>query len=643
MEKRWFFSKDSAIGDDFSDHGTETFKNNNDGAEKFKKFAREMVQNSIDVKDDKVKEPLIVKFDLFDANIDDLPNFSGLKDHINGTIDYCSQKNKLNNAYYISKQEETLLKKQKIKILKISDYNTKGICGSKKLNADKSSWAGLVYNDGDSVKSSSDSLGSHGLGKGAAFSMSNLRTVFYNTKDIEGNRALQGVTRQYVSYVNGEKEFYKGYFGEVVSDNVYPIYDDGINKLSKIFGRESNGSDVFILEPDVAYISEEWVKWYLIESVISNFFVAIRDGNLEVIINGTEVNQSNLTNIFSLLNEFYEKNSLEKSDTLIQTQQFLQTLDKAEPIAENLKGYGEILLWLYKDPDTKWKNVAIVRKNGMFIRNLEVRNANQKFSGVVIVKGEQGVEFLKSIEDPSHMDFDPSRATKESFGSTEDKQSRLNDFYDWIRNHAKNFTKIVSEDKLTLAGMEDYIQMPSNEEKKFSPKNVEPKVIKVKPSNNNPARVAKKTKVVTDDDGVTEVINDPLSKGKGGKPNPNPKPHETQKEDPESKRKGFVKTYVASFELGPVFKTNGKEAVLVFKITESNKNFKIKICAVDEDGNENGLLPSIISAIDLNTNNPLTVNRHVISDVKCVDVMKLKVCFESNLNCCIKPVVYWEE
>ncbi len=119
MEKRWFFSKDSAIGDDFSDHGTETFKNNNDGAEKFKKFAREMVQNSIDVKDDKVKEPLIVKFDLFDANIDDLPNFSGLKDHINGTIDYCSQKNKLNNAYYISKQEETLLKKQKIKILKI--------------------------------------------------------------------------------------------------------------------------------------------------------------------------------------------------------------------------------------------------------------------------------------------------------------------------------------------------------------------------------------------------------------------------------------------------------------------------------------------------------------------------------------------
>lgn len=643
MEKRWFFSKDSAIGDDFSDHGTETFKNNNDGAEKFKKFAREMVQNSIDVKDDKVKEPLIIKFDLFDANIDELPNFSGLKDHINGTIDYCTQKNKLNNAYYISKQEETLLKKQKIKILKISDYNTKGICGSKKINADKSSWAGLVYNDGDSVKASSDSLGSHGLGKGAAFSMSNLRTVFYNTKDIEGNRALQGVTRQYVSYVNGEKEFYKGYFGEVVSDNVYPIYEDEINKLSKIFDRESNGSDVFILEPDVAYISEERVKWYLIESVISNFFVAIRDGNLEVVINGTEVNQSNLTNIFSLLNEFYEKNSLEKSDTLIQTQQFLQTLDKAEPIAENLKGYGEILLWLYKDPDTKWKNVAIVRKNGMFIRNLEVRNANQKFSGVVIVKGEQGVEFLKSIEDPSHMDFDPSRATKESFGSTKDKQSRLNDFYDWIRNNAKNFTKIISEDKLTLAGMEDYIQMPSNEEKKFSPKNVEPKVIKVKSSNNNPARVAKKTKVVTDDDGVTEVINEPLSKGKGGKPNPNPKPHETQKEDHESKRKGFVKTYVASFELGPVFKTNGKEAILVFKITESNKNFKIKICAVDEDGNENGLLPSIISAIDLNTNDSLIVNRHVISEVKCVDVMKIKVRFESNLNCCIKPVVYWEE
>ncbi len=40
MERKWFFSKDNSLGDDFSDHGTETFKSNDDGADKFRKFAR---------------------------------------------------------------------------------------------------------------------------------------------------------------------------------------------------------------------------------------------------------------------------------------------------------------------------------------------------------------------------------------------------------------------------------------------------------------------------------------------------------------------------------------------------------------------------------------------------------------------------
>ncbi len=643
MEKEWFFSVDASLGEDFSDHGTETFKNNNEGAEKFRKFAREMVQNSIDAKDDRIQDPLVVKFELFDMEMKDLPSVEGLIEHIEGTINYCERKSKQNNAYNISKREIKLLRKNEMKVLKISDYNTKGITGSKGLDEEDSRWKKLVYNEGDTGKDSSDSLGSHGLGKGAAYAMSNVRTVFYNTKDIFGNRAMQGVSRQYVSYVSEKKKYYKGYFGCVSKDNVYPVLDDEINNISKMFDREAAGTDVYILEPDVAYISEGYVKWYLIESIICNFFIAIREGKLEVIVNGTEVNQANLEQVFSSLNNFYESNSLEKSDSLIATQQYLEALDKAEPIIENLKDYGEINLWLYKDNNTKGKNVAIIRKNGMFIREIEVRNANQKFAGVVIVKGEDGVEFLKSIEDPSHTDFDPSRATKEEYGSTEDKQKRLNTFYDWIRNHARNFTKIVSEDKFTLSGMEDYIQMPSTEEKKYNPQNIEPKVIKIKSQLQAKARVAKKTNVIKEDDGVTQVIPEGSGAGGSGIPNPNPKDHQTQVEDKESEKKGFVKTYIASYELGPAFKISENEAIVVFEITESNKNFKIKICAIDEDGNENGLLPSITSAYDMNLGDSLPFKRHVISDVKCDGVMKIKLTFDESIRCCIKPVVYWEE
>lgn len=641
VEKKWFFSIDNALGDDFGDHGTETFKNSNDGALKFKKFAREIVQNSIDAKDSSINEPLVVKFKFLDVKKNEFPDFAGVEEHIKGTITYCKSKNKKNNAYNISKRELDILSKDKLRVLKISDYNTCGVRGSKDEDTNKNYWRGLIFNDGDSIKSSNDSLGSHGLGKGAAYALSNLRTVFYNTYDIDGNKAMQGVTRQYVSYVNGQKKHYKGYFGNVSLNEVNPIIDNDIDY--PIFKREEKGTDIFVVEPDISYNSIETVKWYLIESVLANFFVAIRDGNLEVVVENLEITQKNLYYIYEALNTFYEKNDLEKSDELIQTQQFLEAMDSSEPIVKDLNGYGEIILWLNKKNDTKGKLVAIVRKNGMFIKNLEVRNANQKFAGVVIATGDEGVEFLRQIEDPNHLDFDPSRVCDEKYGSIADKQKRLNSFYDWIKTEAKLFTKIISEDKMTLSGMEDYIQMPSDKEKIYSPEKMEPTVIKKKENKSSETRVKKKTNVEVVDYGndiTTETKDEP---GHGGGTNPDIKPTYNHIENNEGKNKGFVKTYIAAYEAGPVFKFNKNEAVLIFSITQSDKSFKINLLALDEDGKENPFLPDIISAFDVGDNKEILFKKHTLQDVNCKGMMKIKIKFKTEINYCIKPVIYWEE
>ena len=647
MDNKWFFSIDSTLTEDYGDHGTEVFKNNNDGAEKFKKFAREMVQNAIDVKNEKLNEPVVVTFDLIDVKKEKIPSLDGLKEHIEGTIENCKKKKKFNNAYNNSVEEMKYVNNDIFRFLKISDYNTKGITGSKDLEGINCAWTGLVYNDGDSVQKSANSLGSHGLGKGAAFAISKLRTVFYNTKDINGNKAFQGVSRQYVSYVDGVKKDYKGFFGNVNEENtiVLPLLDDEITTNYSFFKRDELGSDVFVLEPDISGMSDEMFKWYMIESVICNFFVAIRDGELEVKVNGTEITQSNIDRIMGKLNEFYEKNYLDKPNMLIETEQYIYALEHSEPIIENVKNYGEIKLWLHKDPNTKWKNVAIVRKNGMLIKPYEVRMANQKFAGVVIVNGTEGVKFLKSIEDPSHMDFDPSRATDEklNYGTTEEKTKRLNTFYEWIRLQAKTFTKITTDNTITFSGLEDYIQMPSKEEKKYDVRKVEPKVIVIKPKPGSKPRVGKKTKVVEVDEGVQQHNPDEDIKGKGGGPNPNDKPHGGVNEDPGSKKEGIIKTYVASFEAGPVIKTNGQEAVLVFGITETDKKFKVKICAVDEEGRENNVFPEIEYAFNENTGEMLEYNWHVINGVECEGVMKIRIRFNAPIKTCLKPIVYWEE
>ncbi len=53
--------------------------------------------------------------------------------------------------------------------LKVSDYNTKGVCQSIK---GKDAWEALVINEGESIKESRNSGGSHGVGKKAPFIMS---------------------------------------------------------------------------------------------------------------------------------------------------------------------------------------------------------------------------------------------------------------------------------------------------------------------------------------------------------------------------------------------------------------------------------------------------------------------------------------
>lgn len=644
MDRKWYFAKDYTLGDDFSDHGTEVFKNVDSGSIKFKKFARELVQNSLDVKNEEIKDPLFVEFKLFEIEKNKLPSFVEVEEHINGTIDYCDSKNKHNNAYKTCCEEMKSLSCDTLKVLKISDYNTKGIRGSKNLSDEKSAWTSLVFNDGDSVKASADSLGSHGLGKGAAFALSKIMTVFYNTFDIDGNKALQGVTRQYVSYVNGEKKHYKGYFGNFENNKSLPLVDDEISELDDIFKRNSKGSDVYVLEPNIFPLSEDDVKWYLIESIICNFFMAIIDGTFEFKVCGTEVRSNNLENIIIKIDDFYKNKGINTSNEFVHAKQSIDTYFNGEKIEENITGFGLVKLWLHKNDETKDKLIAIIRKNGMLIKYYSV-SASQKFSGVVIVEGQEGVEFLKALEDPNHTDFDPSRATEDKYGNTADKKKRLDRFYDWMKSKAKEFTKIITEDTFTLAGMEDYIQMPSLEEKKYDSKQLVPKVLKPKPPKVTNPRVGKKTGVDVVDDGVSPNITEVKPpKPKPSDPSPNPyKPGSTIEEKPESKKKGFIERHDASFVLGPVFQYSDDEATLVFKITEFEKDFRIKLTAVDEDGKENNYLPKILSAYNPDTCEIYKIDSLVIKNVKCKDIMRIKFKFERSIKTCIKPIVYWEE
>ena len=121
MNKIWYFAPDNGEKDYLSDSAMEIFKTKGDDANAFKGIAREVIQNSLDAKRDDVNAPLVLDFQLLNIARDEFPGLSGLSDHVNGTISFCTENEKQNIALINSKKQASILSQNDFVILKISD------------------------------------------------------------------------------------------------------------------------------------------------------------------------------------------------------------------------------------------------------------------------------------------------------------------------------------------------------------------------------------------------------------------------------------------------------------------------------------------------------------------------------------------
>ncbi|EHI79657.1 hypothetical protein HMPREF9093_00070, partial [Fusobacterium sp. oral taxon 370 str. F0437] len=185
-----------------SEAGIETFR-----GDLLKSLAKEICQNSLDAIAES-KDKVLVEFELYELPFKNDERIIGLKEYFKLAKEYWQENEK---TIRILEKAEKNFERDRIRILRISDYNTTGLIGSDKKK--NSTWNNLVKSSGVSDKTGS-SGGSYGIGKSAPFACSDLRTVFYNTLDINGLKAFQGVA----NLVSFEKEKDKttqgtGYYG----------------------------------------------------------------------------------------------------------------------------------------------------------------------------------------------------------------------------------------------------------------------------------------------------------------------------------------------------------------------------------------------------------------------------------------------
>lgn len=263
--------------DGYNDSGIFTFK-----GKPIESLGREITQNSRDEVLDKSK-PVRIEFEYFQLDSSQIPNVDELKDN----FEICKETTSDNRAKTFFEAATEILRKSSIPVLKISDFNTNGIKGPCEHGTP---YFAFMKATGESVKSSVDSGGSFGIGKNAPYAVSDLRTVFVSTAFRDEN----GLVQEYIQAKSilmshekdGEVRRGQGYWG--IKEQCMPVNDSKIipDWLKRPISSDTNepelGTSLYVLGFSKPNNWEE----RLTSSIISNFFGAINNGQLEVEING---------------------------------------------------------------------------------------------------------------------------------------------------------------------------------------------------------------------------------------------------------------------------------------------------------------------------------------------------------------------
>ena len=262
---RWSFpSNNKGDINGIGNSGVETFQGT-----PLKSLAREICQNSLDAAlEGKTVE---VEFMPFALDIGEFPDAESLEKAFRASLNFWSVQS-VKKATDFFERAIKMMESGSIPFLRISDFNTTGLKGSK--SEYNTPWCNLTKSSGASDKAGT-SGGSFGIGKFAPYACSEFRTVFYSTLDIEDVTAFQGISR-ITSFRTDDDDITVGvgYYGD---ENNQPVYSQ--LKLDPHFRREKKqtGTDIFIA--GFRFYSTDW-KDSIITSVLDGFLYSVYNSKL---------------------------------------------------------------------------------------------------------------------------------------------------------------------------------------------------------------------------------------------------------------------------------------------------------------------------------------------------------------------------
>ena len=441
--------------------GTKQGYTNNDiegfkGEELIDNLAREICQNALDAYDKTAQKPVRVIFELKQVDQSEHDVFSGYKECLSGCRKFWTRNGgkidaKL-DAFLLD--AESCLKKSTISLLVASDYNTKGLIGNRNLDDISTPWEALTGADGMSVKPDDNSGGSFGIGKNAPFACSSLSMVFYNTYDVEENRAFIGVGRL-ATLLNADdkptQRVGKYQKNDDTAESWLPIYEEDGNSFRDLFKRDAHGTDVIIVG------FNEVEKWEdnVSKAVLKNFFVAIREEKLIIEIkNGATTKVIDKGSIGDLIDEY----SKTDKDLEITRQLYLAFTDPdIEPVKLKVLDEDDAVEVYIKSDSTFSRTIANFRSTGMLVGKGQ-RRIYQHYAAVLIVRKEGLGKLLRACEPPRHNRWDYKLIKAESEKENRKKAKQALDFLDdELLKILKSQFEVQARDRSDAVGVSAYL------------------------------------------------------------------------------------------------------------------------------------------------------------------------------------------
>lgn len=416
----------------YSDAGIETFNGN-----ELQSLARETCQNSLDAFADD-KEKVIVEFEQKLVSSQNIPGYEEYKMVIENCKKYWDTQ-KTEKAHKFLNTAKKKISEEKIFVLRISDYNTKGLADP--YGNSFEGWNSLTKVDGGSNKDG-DSAGSFGVGKNAPFSNSYYRLVFYRTLNECQQKAAQGMSRL-LSFPNCPMNPMDtmtvgiGYYGN--PERNMPIED--ISELNAINVRTEVGTDVFIY----GFKGIDWED-EMISEILESFLMSIYRKKLEIKVQNTTIN---LKTIGGLVGR-YEK----KAKNAYCNYRILNEPEKVEEFCRDFHGLGSLKLRVLIDPVDKLnKKVLVVRNSGMRLFQMAGISRAISFSGILELEGIKLNEYFREMETMAHDKWEPKRHS-----NPKEAKEYYEELKDWVRKTVMDLGESSSDEEVEVEGLGGVLQ-----------------------------------------------------------------------------------------------------------------------------------------------------------------------------------------